>query len=372
LADPAPSSDKKPSKTTSGVAVNPKVAAKPETIPLPIDKQADPTSPGAQQKLRTVEAAEAADIASSQPDTPTGRQQQPVSGERFVNTKLNIALINDPKNGPRFTMTKREAGLTEGDGGKTETVGTPEAETGSAAEPADADSAKNGSKSAALRARADGDNDHGELSSHEENVLPKAEAAASHVEPAVSGHSLPHPAPTGVPPAAEPPSKVPVDSSKIFVGRNGTYYDESWRWMDWRGIYRSWNWPAALTFGHWFAYRRLYKLAGLFLMSITGLAIAAVNQVPIIAVGAAAILLAGLSGLYANILYFRVFRRAVAHVTENGEGSYRELNDQLAAAGGVDRRAPFVMAGLSLAAIAIVLGATYYRQNGFGLNLWPF
>lgn len=353
--------------------MNPEVAAKPETIPMPIDKQTGPASPAAQQELRTVEAADAADIASSQADTATGRQQRPVSGERFVNTKLNIALINDPKNGPRFTMTKREAGLTEGDDGKTDTVGTAEAETGSAAaEPTDADTAKNGSKSAPLPAKAAGENDHGKPSPHDSNVFPKAETAANPAAPAISERPLPHPAPTGVPPAAEPPNKVPVDSSKIFVGRNGTFYDESWRWMDWRGTYRSWNWPAALTVGHWFAYRRLYKLAGLFLMSIAGLAIAAVNQVPIIAVGAAAILLAGLSGLYANILYFQVFRKAVAHVTENGEGSYRELNDQLAAAGGVNRRAPFVMAGLSLAAIAIVLGATYYRRNGFGLNLWPF
>ena len=28
---------------------------------------------------------------------------------------------------------------------------------------------------------------------------------------------------------------VPVDSVKTFVGPNGTYYDESWRWNGWAG-----------------------------------------------------------------------------------------------------------------------------------------
>jgi hypothetical protein len=37
--------------------------------------------------------------------------------------------------------------------------------------------------------------------------------------------------PQGLPPAEPAPSKVPVDSSKTFVGSNGTYYDEAWRWM---------------------------------------------------------------------------------------------------------------------------------------------
>ena len=48
-----------------------------------------------------------------------GRQSEGGPTELFTNTKLNIALINDPKNGPRFTMTKRESGLDEqGDGEK--------------------------------------------------------------------------------------------------------------------------------------------------------------------------------------------------------------------------------------------------------------
>ena len=35
--------------------------------------------------------------------------------------------------------------------------------------------------------------------------------------------------------------RLPLDLAKTFVGPNGTYYDESWRLMEWRGAQRSWN-----------------------------------------------------------------------------------------------------------------------------------
>ena len=55
------------------------------------------------------------------------------------------------------------------------------------------------------------------------------------------------------------PTSRPLDSTKTFVGTNGTYYDERWRFMEWRGRRRSWNWAAALSFGGWLAYRRMYR-----------------------------------------------------------------------------------------------------------------
>ena len=165
---------------------------------------------------------------------------------------------------------------------------------------------------------------------------------------------------------------MPIDSSKTFVGHNGTYYDESWRWMDWRGTRRSWNWPAALSFGHWFAYRRLYMLAGLHLLWLAGLAAAAVNDIPILGLALLALLMVGLAGVYGNTLYFRAFRRAVDHVTRNGEGSYEELRGQLADAGGTRVAAPCIMAVLAIAGIASALAATYHLRGGFFFNLWPF
>jgi hypothetical protein len=267
--------------------------------------------------------------------------------ERFANTKLNIALINDPKNGPRFTMTKRESGLGE----QTE---EPKAAVERAGE---ADKAVESPPAPAAKTA--------------EPISPPKPAAAE-AEPARATTSASQTAPIGVPPAAEPPARTPIDSSKTFVGPNGTYYDESWRWMDWRGTRRSWNWSAALSFGHWFAYRRLYWIAGLYLVWLGGLAAAAVNDAPILLLAVLALAMVGLTGAYANSLYFQAFRRAVSHVTEKGEGDYQELKGQLAAAGGADPTAPFAMAAMTLATIAAALGLTYYLRGDFALNFWPF
>jgi len=307
--------------------------------------------------------------------------------ELFTNTKLNIALINDPKNGPRFTMTKRESGLDEdGDRGQAsdkaekpadETLAkappaTPEAKSPSAVDaPATSPPEREAAQITAGQITA------GETSAGEPEVPDIPNAAPAAVEPAsaasvVAAAAMARATTTGLPPAAEPPSKIPVDSSKTFVGHNGTYYDESWRWMDWRGTRRSWNWPAALSFGHWFAYRRLYLYAGLYLLWLAGLAAATVNNVPVLALVVLALLVVGLAGVYGNTLYFLAFRRAVDHVTENGEGSYQELRGQLAAAGGTSIWALGVMGLLSIAGIAGALAATHYVSGGFTFNLWPF
>jgi hypothetical protein len=44
------------------------------------------------------------------------------------------------------------------------------------------------------------------------------------------------------------PELLPLDLAKTFVGPNGTYYDESWRLMEWRGAHRSWNWAVKPSF----------------------------------------------------------------------------------------------------------------------------
>ena len=59
----------------------------------------------------------------------------------------------------------------------------------------------------------------------------------------------------------EGPPVTPLDSTKTFVGANGTYYDERWRFMDGRSWRRNWNWAAALSFGGWLSYRRMYIAA---------------------------------------------------------------------------------------------------------------
>lgn len=369
MADPASSPKKELPKTGPEAVPKQDFTQKAATAP----EQGVTSSSGANPaKSDTAPTSESANFANTRQHV-ADRQNPDQKIERFANTKLNIALINDPKNGPRFTLTKRESGLVEGeretttaDVAKQDPVVVSEATIN---EPA-SDSAPAQSHDQAESAAASEP-----MPKASEAAKPEAVPNAATMPPAGQNGRreafAPNPAPMGVPPAAEPPSKVPVDSSKTFVGPNGTYYDESWRWMDWRGTRQSWNWPAALSFGHWFAYRRLYWLAGIYLVWLSGLAAAVVNNVPIILVTATTILVAVLTGLYANILYFHSFRRAVSHVTEKGQGSYVELRSQLAAAGGISMIAPWIMGALATLIIAAALGATFYGRGAFSINLWP-
>ncbi len=339
LADPAPSADD-PAPSKGGEAARPGGEEKPAA------PKADGRASFANTRQHVADRAEDGDA--------TGR---------FVNTKLNIALINDPKNGPRFTMTKREAGLKDDSA-----TAKRREEGGEADREAKDDAAKiEPTELPSTSSDTAAPNPQSAEAKRDETPARQVEAAPP---PAVQKARAT--APTGVPPAAEPPAKVPVDSSKTFVGPNGTYYDESWRWMDWRGTKRSWNWPAALSFGHWFAYRRLYLPAGACLLFLAGVTAATVNDVPLLALMPLVLLMAGLAGVYGNILYFFKFRRAVDHVTEKGEGSYQELKGQLAASGGIDIRAAWIMGGATVCAIAAALGLTYHMRGGFAVNLWPF
>lgn len=294
-----------------------------------------------------------------------GWQQDDDGTERFANTKLNIALINDPKNGPRFTMTKRDAGADED---TNDSDASPPAKTPDLNADTDGPPNKPGSSPHAGSAEPSTASAMFKPAEHKDDEAKTTTGG----EKAAFRHHRAGTRPLGVPPAVEPPSKMPIDSSKTFVGVNGTFYDESWRWMDWRGTRRSWNWPAALSFGHWFAYRRLHRYAGLHLLWLAGLAAAAVNNVPVLALVAALPLIAGLAGIYGNRLYFLAYRRAVSRVTRTGKGSYEDLQGQLAAAGGTSTFALSVMSTLSLASIIGALIATLYFRGTLLFNLWPF
>jgi len=151
---------------------------------------------------------------------------------------------------------------------------------------------------------------------------------------------------------------VPVDSAKTFVGPNGTYYDERWRWMEWRGLNRSWNWAAALTFGGWLAYRRFYVLAALYLGWLGLLLMLALGGAPLRFVAVLALIVAALVGLYGNVLYQQRFRRMSWKVAEQHEDHAARLK-ALADAGGVDPRAVWLMAaaGGALGALLVSLDA---------------
>jgi hypothetical protein len=156
----------------------------------------------------------------------------------------------------------------------------------------------------------------------------------------------------------EEPGITPLDSTKTFVGTNGTYYDERWRFMEWRSRRRNWNWAAALTFGGWLAYRRMYLAAGLAVV-FQGLLLAmALNGVliwPLVA-AEAALLLA--MGYYGNVVYMQRFRRAAVQVAE-GDGDHQGRLAALARSGGTNRRAVYAMGVAGAAVVVAVIGFTY-------------
>jgi hypothetical protein len=167
------------------------------------------------------------------------------------------------------------------------------------------------------------------------------------------------------PPAAEPPSLlaerqspaavVPVDSAKTFVGPNGTYYDERWRWMEWRGLNRSWNWAAALTLGGWFAYRKFYVLAALYLGWLGLLFALAVDGTSLRLLLVVQLIVAVVVGYYGNTLYQLRFRQMSWKVARQHDDHAARLA-ALAEAGGVNRRAVWVMATAGLGLGALIVG----------------
>jgi hypothetical protein len=156
---------------------------------------------------------------------------------------------------------------------------------------------------------------------------------------------------------------TPLDSTKTFVGSNGTYYDEHWRLMEWRSRRRSWNWAPALSFGGWLAYRRMYLPAALYVVWLGLLLTLALNGVslwPLLAAQAAALLALG---YYGNALYMLRFRRAALEAAQ-GDGQHQDRLNALARRGGTDRLAVWLM---SIASVAVVVGvtiATFWTREG--------
>jgi Protein of unknown function (DUF2628) len=163
------------------------------------------------------------------------------------------------------------------------------------------------------------------------------------------------------------PGITPIDSTKTFVGINGTYYDERWRFMEWRNKRRNWNWGAALSFGGWLAYRRLYLAAALFVAWIGLLMALAVNGILIwpLAIAQVAALLA--LGSYGNALYMAQFRREALRAAQ-GDGQHQDRLDALARAGGTDRLAVYLMSAAALAVTAGVIWVTHWAREGIVLN----
>jgi hypothetical protein len=161
------------------------------------------------------------------------------------------------------------------------------------------------------------------------------------------------------------PDIPPLDLTKTFVGPNGTYYDERWRLMEWRSANRSWNWAGALSLGGWLAYRRLYDHAVLHSVWLTLLILLALSGAPIRLLVTAQIIVAVFLGAYGNALYRRRFRRA-AEAAARHDGDYAAQLAALAAAGGTDRRAVWVMV---VAMVGVSASLVAFRQSLEGIRL---
>ena len=161
------------------------------------------------------------------------------------------------------------------------------------------------------------------------------------------------------------PEIPPLDLTKTFVGPNGTYYDESWRLMEWRDANHSWNWASALSLGGWLAYRRLYDHAVLHSVWLTLLILLGLSGTPIRLLVTVQIIVAVFLGAYGNALYRRRFRRA-AEAAARHDGDYAAQLAALTAAGGTDPRAVWVMV---VAMVGVTASLVVFRQSLDGIRL---
>lgn len=143
-------------------------------------------------------------------------------------------------------------------------------------------------------------------------------------------------------------------SAKAFVGPNGTYYDDRWRWMDWQGRYQSWNWAAAASFGAWFAYRRMHRYAAIYGLWLMLLLVLVLSGTPLRLLGLLQLGAAIGLGLYGNALYQQHFYQNAREIGRQHSG-HAERMEALTGAGGIDRRAVCLWAGVVLAIGAVLL-----------------
>ncbi|WGF86843.1 DUF2628 domain-containing protein [Marinivivus vitaminiproducens] len=156
-----------------------------------------------------------------------------------------------------------------------------------------------------------------------------------------------------------------IDTPRAFLGENATYYDEKWRWMDWRGARTSWNAAAAGAFGFWLAYRRMYGLASIQLGWLAVLVLMYAVGFPWFVPLVLHALVAWQFGRFANWIYYQHFIHTAQKVYKRYTGP-DERERQLRAAGGINTTAPAVLAALSL---AIVVGGYVLFGDGGLFNL---
>lgn len=202
--------------------------------------------------------------------------------------------------------------------------------------------------------------------------------------PAVAAVATPAPPPPPPAPAPPPPAApaslmaapTPVDETLLLaaVGPNAAYYQERWRQMDEKQSSISWNWPACLVSGYWFAYRRMWvPLILLVVVNIVISAAGAANpefgKVPLLLT----IGITFITGAFGNHLYRKHVHRLVAETsTLPREAQVEALQKR----GGVSQAAVFILLGITLLVMLVTviavaskinqtMGTQPYKSNGF-------
>jgi hypothetical protein len=186
----------------------------------------------------------------------------------------------------------------------------------------------------------------------------------------------PAPAPPQATPAALMAAPAPVDEALLpgAIGPNAAYYQERWRQMDAKGSSISWNWPACLVSGFWFAYRKMWlPLIVLVIVNVLISAAGASNP----DFGKVSLLLTigitFITGTFGNHLYRKHVQRLIAETSTLPRDMQAEA---LQKRGGVSQAAVFILIGITLLAVLIGViaaaskinqmpGAPPYPDNGF-------
>ena len=139
-----------------------------------------------------------------------------------------------------------------------------------------------------------------------------------------------------------------IDEARAFVGPNASFYDECWRVMLWRGKTTSWNPHAALLGPVWFAYRRMFAPALVWLACLQLLWLAHDRGLSPWFLLALLSMLMAASGLFANAVYLNHFTRR-ARLARKASDSVLAQEQRLIKEGGVSAIAAGAFAAITIA-----------------------
>ena len=151
---------------------------------------------------------------------------------------------------------------------------------------------------------------------------------------------------------------------RAAIGPKTEYYLAHWRAMDAAGKARDWNWAACFANMFWLAYRKMWRVLGLFVLAfiLTALLGAVVPSLarPILLLQ---IGLTFVTGAYGNTVFRRKIDGLVAQ-SRNEAGDPAAARAMLAARGGVSVPAVLLLVGLCVVFVVASVLAVMVGQGG--------